>query len=77
MKCKYAYKLFKYPPRFLMKNFHSLKLNSSILSSMNKTLIDKYDCCNILDNDIDAIVSMIYFKNNEYINTHYDDYVNN
>ena len=74
MKFKFAHKLFKYLPKFLMKKFYFLKLNSSILSNINKTLIDKYNCCNIM---VLMQFFMIYLKNNEYINTHYDDYVNN
>ena len=66
LKIKFCHKIFNSPPRVISKNLSYLYLRSHILNNATKILLKCYDVPDILNNDLDALTSRVFFVNNEY-----------
>ena len=61
---KFVYNLFKKPCNFIEKNMCFLLDNSTILKNINLVLLSDYNVLNIFFNDFDAILSRVFYVNN-------------
>ena len=65
-KFRFVFRIFKNPPRFLIKNLSFYKLNSCFLNNVEENFRLNYDIDDVLSNDFQAVISRVYYVHNRY-----------
>ena len=65
-KIKFMYRIFKFPPAFVDKNYDFIFQNSHLLKEVHDILRLTYGVDDLLSNDIDALKARVFFINNSY-----------